>query len=69
MNKLTLAATAENDTAKRVADYQQLQQAVQQSSPFVIGLQARSLIAVRDNLKGYEQGINPDMVFYSKVSK
>ena len=69
LSKLTLAATAENDTAKRVADYQQLQQAVQQSSPFVIGLQARSLIAVRDNLKGYEQGINPDMVFYSKVSK
>lgn len=69
LSKLTLAATAENDTAKRVADYQQLQKQVQQSSPFVIGLQARSLIAVRDNLKGYVQGINPDMVFYSKVSK
>ena len=69
LSKLTLAATAENDTAKRAADYQQLQKQVQQSSPFVIGLQARSLIAVRDNLKGYVQGINPDMVFYSKVSK
>ncbi|EFE94200.1 ABC transporter substrate-binding protein [Serratia odorifera] len=69
LNALTLAATAENDTAKRVADYQQLQRQVQQSSPFVIGLQARSLIAVRDNLKGYVQGINPDMVFYSQVTK
>ncbi len=69
LSKLTLAAIAENDTAKRMADYQQLQKQVQQSSPFVIGLQARSLIAVRDNLKGYVQGINPDMVFYSKVSK
>ncbi|CAM3442875.1 ABC transporter substrate-binding protein [Rouxiella silvae] len=69
LSKLTLAATAENDKAKRVADYRQLQLAVQKSSPFVIGLQARSLIAVRDNIKGYVQGINPDMVFYSKVTK
>jgi peptide/nickel transport system substrate-binding protein len=69
LNKLTLAATAENDTSKRIADYRQLQLAVQKSSPFVIGLQARSLIAVRDNIQGYVQGINPDMVFYSKVSK
>ncbi|MFZ4832032.1 ABC transporter substrate-binding protein [Rouxiella sp. Mn2063] len=69
LNKLTLAATAENDPAKRVADYRQLQLAVQKSSPFVIGLQARSLIAIRDNVKGYVQGINPDMVFYSKVTK
>jgi len=35
----------------------------------VIGLQAKSLIAVRDNIQGYVQGINPDMVFYSKVTK
>lgn len=69
LNKLTLAATAENDTSKRIADYRQLQLAVQKSSPFVIGLQARSLIAVRDNIQGYVQGINPDMVFYSKVTK
>ncbi|WP_416260185.1 ABC transporter substrate-binding protein [Gibbsiella quercinecans] len=69
LNKLTLAAIAESDGAKRTTDYQALQKSVQQSSPFVIGLQARSLIAVRDNLKGYVQGINPDMVFYSQVSK
>jgi peptide/nickel transport system substrate-binding protein len=69
LSKLTLAAIAEPDQAKRAADYRQLQQEVQKSSPFVIGLQAKTLIAVRDNINGYVQGINPDMVFYSKVTK
>lgn len=69
LNKQTVAAIAEADPAKRVAAYQALQQSVQKNSPFVIGLQARSLIAVRDNIKGYVQGVNPDMVFYDKVSK
>ena len=69
LSKQTLAATAESDNAKRVELYQKMQREVQQSSPFVIGLQARQLIALRDNLKGYQQGINPDMVFYSQVSK
>ncbi|TCV95165.1 ABC transporter substrate-binding protein [Biostraticola tofi] len=69
LSQKTLDATAESDQQKRVALYEEMQKEVQQSSPFVIGLQARNLIAVRDNLKGYVQGINPDMVFYSKVSK
>lgn len=69
LNKQTLTAIAENDSAKRIAIYQKLQKNLQKSSPFVIGLQARSLIAVRSNLKGYVQGVNPDMVFYDKVSK
>ncbi|WP_034912675.1 ABC transporter substrate-binding protein [Erwinia sp. 9145] len=69
LNKKTLAATAENDKAKRVALYQDMQRDVQKSSPFVVGLQARNLIALRDNLKGYVQGINPDMVYYGQVSK
>ncbi|WP_437615048.1 ABC transporter substrate-binding protein [Erwinia sp. V71] len=69
LSKQTLAATAESDNAKRVEMYQKMQREVQQKSPFVIGLQARQLIALRDNLKGYQQGINPDMVFYNQVSK
>lgn len=69
LSQQTVAAIAQADPAKRVAAYQALQRSVQQSSPFVIGLQARSLIAVRDNVKGYVQGVNPDMVFYDKVSK
>lgn len=69
MNQQTLAATAENDKAKRVELYQKMQREVQQNSPYVIGLQARNLVALRDNLKGYVQGINPDMVYYSQVTK
>ena len=69
LSKQTLAATAESDPAKRIELYQNMQREVQKSSPYVIGLQARNLIAVRDNLKGYVQGINPDMVYYNQVSK
>ncbi|NIF21062.1 ABC transporter substrate-binding protein [Candidatus Pantoea multigeneris] len=69
LSKQTLAATAESDPAKRVVLYQAMQREVLKSSPYVIGLQARNLIALRSNLKGYEQGINPDMVYYSQVTK
>jgi len=69
LSKQTLAATAESDKAKRVEMYESLQREVQKNSPYVIGLQARNLIALRANLKGYVQGINPDMVYYSQVSK
>lgn len=69
LNKQTLAATAESDKTKRIALYQNMQREVQKNSPYVIGLQARNLIAVRDNLQGYVQGINPDMVYYGQVSK
>ena len=69
LSKQTLAATAESDPAKRIALYQAMQREVMKNSPYVVGLQARNLIAVRDNLKGYVQGINPDMVYYSQVSK
>lgn len=69
LNKQTLAATAESDKAKRIKLYEALQREVQQNSPYVVGLQARNLLALRTNLKGYIQGINPDMVYYSQVSK
>lgn len=69
LNKQTLAATAESDPAKRVALYESMQREIMKNSPYVVGLQARNLIALRDNLKGYVQGINPDMVYYSQVSK
>lgn len=69
LNKQTLAATAEPDDKKRAELYQAMQREVLQKSPYVIGLQARNLIALRDNLQGYVQGINPDMVYYSQVTK
>ena len=69
LSKQTLAATAESDPAKRVELYHKMQREIQQNSPYVVGLQARNLVALRDNLKGYVQGINPDMVYYSQVTK
>ncbi|MCZ4060420.1 ABC transporter substrate-binding protein [Pantoea sp. LMR881] len=69
LNKQVLAATAESDPAKRVALYQQMQRDVLKNSPYVIGMQAKNLIALRDNLQGYVQGINPDMVYYAQVTK
>lgn len=69
LSKQTLAATAESDKAKRIKLYENLQREVQKNSPYVVGLQARNLIALRANLQGYVQGINPDMVYYSQVSK
>lgn len=69
LNKLTLAARAETNEAKRVKMYQTLQRLVRKSSPFVVGLQNKKLVAMRDDIKGYLQGITPDMVFYQNVSK
>ncbi|AUG98852.1 ABC transporter substrate-binding protein [Prodigiosinella confusarubida] len=69
LTRQTIAATAESDPQKRVAIYQKLQREIMKSSPYVIGLQAKNLIAVRANLKGYIQGINPDMVYYNQVTK
>ncbi|MEN4817247.1 ABC transporter substrate-binding protein [Pantoea agglomerans] len=69
LNKQVIAATAESDPKKRVALYEAMQREVMKNSPYVIGMQAKNLIALRDNLKGYVQGINPDMVYYSQVTK
>ncbi|SEQ96533.1 peptide/nickel transport system substrate-binding protein [Rosenbergiella nectarea] len=65
----TQKAVALTDNAQRAALYEKLQRQVQKSSPYVIGLQAHQLIALRSNIKGYQQGMNPDMVYYSQVTK
>ncbi len=69
LNKLTLEARSETDSAKRTAIYQDLQRQVRESSPYVVGLQNKKLVALRDDIKGYVQGITPEMVFYKNVSK
>jgi len=69
LNKLTLQARSETDAEKRTQIYQQLQREVRQSSPFVVGLQNKKLVALRDDVQGYLQGITPEMVFYKDVSK
>ena len=69
LSKQTDTAIAENDPSKRVNIYQHLQKEILENSPYVVGLQGKNLIAIRANLKGYVQGINPDMVYYNQVRK
>jgi len=65
----TEAARAEPDPAKRREMYREIQAEVQRDSPLVIALQERSLLAMRDNVQGYRQGVNADMVYYDQVTK
>ncbi len=69
LNKQTLAALAEADPAKRRALYTAMQQELQRSSPYVFIDQAKTEVVLRDNVKGYQQGLNADMVYYDRVSK
>ncbi|PVZ88983.1 ABC transporter substrate-binding protein [Serratia sp. S1B] len=69
LSQQTLAAVAEADPAKRAERYTALQQALQQSSPYVFIDQAKTQVVLRDNVKGYQQGLNADMVYYDRVSK
>jgi peptide/nickel transport system substrate-binding protein len=69
LNQQTLAAVAEADPAKRTALYTAMQQELQRSSPYVFIDQAKTEVVLRDNVKGYQQGLNADMVYYDRVSK
>jgi len=69
LSKQTLAAVAEADPAKRLELYKAIQLKLQRNSPYVFIDQGKTQIVVRDNVKGYQQGLNADMVYYDKVSK
>jgi peptide/nickel transport system substrate-binding protein len=65
----TLAAVKEQDPAKRIADYQDLQKKIQASSPYVFTFQGNDQVVLSDKVKGYAQGLNADQVYYDKVEK
>ncbi|VTM72083.1 Uncharacterised protein [Raoultella planticola] len=46
-----------------------MQEELQRSSPYVFVDQGKTQIVVRDNVKGYQQGLNADMVWYDNVTK
>lgn len=69
LSKQTLAAVAEADPAKRLDLYKKIQEEVQHNSPYVFVDQGKTQIVVRENVKGYQQGLNADMVYYDRVSK
>lgn len=69
LSKQTLAAVAEPDAAKRLDLYSKMQAELQHNSPYVFVDQGKTQIVVRDNVKGYQQGLNADMVWYDNVTK
>ena len=69
LTKETLAAVKEQDAAKRVALYQDLQEKLQKSSPFVFLLQGSDQVVLSDQIKNYVQGLNADQVYYDQVEK
>jgi peptide/nickel transport system substrate-binding protein len=69
LSRQTLAAVAEADPAKRLDLYKKIQEEVQHNSPYVFVDQGKTQIVVRENVKGYQQGLNADMVYYDRVSK
>ncbi|BBR58630.1 hypothetical protein WP4W18E05_19980 [Klebsiella sp. WP4-W18-ESBL-05] len=69
LNKATLAAVAEPDAAKRLDLYKKMQEELQRSSPYIFIDQGKTQIVIRDNVKGYQQGLNADMVWYDRVTK
>lgn len=69
LSQQTLAAVAEADSAKRLDMYTKMQQELQRSSPYVFIDQAKTQVVLRDNVKGYQQGLNADMVYYDRVTK
>ncbi|MGX2012880.1 ABC transporter substrate-binding protein, partial [Enterobacter asburiae] len=69
LNKATLAAVAEPDPAKRLGLYKKKQEQLQQKSPYVFVDQGETQVVVRDNVKGYQQGLDADMVWYDRVTE
>jgi len=65
----TLSAVKEQDAAKRVALYEDLQKKIQQSSPYIFTLQGNDQVVLSDKIKNYAQGLNADQVYYDKVEK
>ena len=69
LSKRTMAALAETDPAKRAAMYRDLQVDVMKESPIIIMFQATNAAALRDAVKGYEQGPVNDLILYRTVTK
>ena len=69
INEMTQAALTERDPAKREAMYLDLQRAMQAESPYVIMFQAQKQVAMADDVQGFVNGANPDLLYYRLVTK
>ena len=55
--------------ANRLGLYKPMQETLLQHAPYVFIDQGKTQIVVSDNVKGYQQGLNADMVWYDNVTK
>lgn len=69
LTEATAAAVREQDPAKRVAMYQQMQRDLQERGPFAIMLQEVGTIVMRKPAAGLVQGPLSDRTEYSKITK
>ena len=67
--QLTAAAKKESDPAKRQTMYHELQQNVQNVSPFVFMFQKVDQAVLASNIEGYVSGANFDQVYYRNTTK
>ena len=65
----TQAAVEAKDPADRAKLYGDIQKQVQDSSPFVLLLQAKNQIVLRSNVKGFVQGLDADQAYFAGVTK
>jgi peptide/nickel transport system substrate-binding protein len=66
---LTEVADRELNEDKRKAEYEDLQRRLMRSSPFIMMFQANTLVARRNNVKGFEVGPIYDIIYYDSISK
>ncbi|WP_033576890.1 ABC transporter substrate-binding protein [Dickeya chrysanthemi] len=69
LSRLTRAAASQRDSQVRREIYRQLQQVVRENSPFVVMLQGKRLVAVRNNLLNVRQNIANSMLYFDEISK
>ena len=62
-------ALKETDSAKRVADYQQLQKDFMQRAPFVIFQEQVGVVAMRKGMSGFDLGVLSDGTRYTDLAK
>ncbi|MGM3187292.1 ABC transporter substrate-binding protein [Musicola paradisiaca] len=69
LSQLTHLAAAERDPRQRREDYRVLQQAVRENSPFVVMMQGKLLVAVRDNLLNVRMGMSNSVLYFDEIDK
>ncbi|STQ44839.1 Uncharacterised protein [Ewingella americana] len=69
ISKQTREAAAESDPTKRLARYADLQRELQRNSPFVVALQSKLLVALRDNVTGASQNVAGSQLYLDTVNK